>query len=119
MSRILSGGCVYQFGEHGNRYGLVALPARHRGINDLKNRVMETRQIEGGEIFIFHDFANYKARLAESKIEDASWDCMQEEAKIRPDVDVTQLSWPWGEEHQMPESCLDWPNIDDLMRNEM
>ncbi|CAD0110411.1 unnamed protein product, partial [Aureobasidium uvarum] len=120
MSRIFSGGCIYEFTDSANGYGLVAMPEAvdsrcFRIRTDAEKNVMETRTTDQGEIYIYHDFANYKAALAQSAQNDPSWDIMERQAAERIDVDVTQGTWPWGPEFQMPATCIDWDNVDELV----
>jgi hypothetical protein len=120
MARVFSGGCVYELVDGANSYGLVAMP----GSNDprwlrfrtcIEDKIIETRQTDAGEIHIYQDFANYKASLAEPTDDDPSWSIMEREAEERFNTNVTQMTWPWGPEYQMPATCIDWDNIEELV----
>jgi hypothetical protein len=120
MARVFSGGCVYELVDGANSYGLVAMP----GSNDprwlrfrtrVDGKMIETRETDAGEIHIYQDFANYKTSLAEPTDDDPSSSIMEREAEERFNTDVTQMTWPWGPEYQMPATCIDWDNVEELV----
>ncbi|THW03902.1 hypothetical protein D6D26_03134 [Aureobasidium pullulans] len=120
MTRVFSGGCVYDFAESPNGYGLVALPGTDEtgwfGKSDIvETHGSETRDTDAGKLYILHDFGNYKAALAEPTSHNSSWSTMELEAVERHNVDTSLMSWPWGSEPQMPETCIDWDNIEELI----
>ncbi|KAI4716816.1 hypothetical protein E4T48_07002 [Aureobasidium sp. EXF-10727] len=120
MTRVFSGGCIYEFTDSVNAYGLVAMPEAvesrwFQNRTDVEKKVMEIRTTDQGQLYIYHDFANYKAALTGPVDNDTSWDPMERQATERLDVDVTQKTWPWGHEFQMPATCIDWDNIDELI----
>ncbi|THX49022.1 hypothetical protein D6D06_08782 [Aureobasidium pullulans] len=120
MTRVFSGGCLYDFAEGPNGYGLVALPGTDEtgwfGKSDIvETHGAETRDTDAGKLYILYDFGNYKAALAEPTSHNSSWSTMELEAVERHNVDTSLMSWPWGSELQMPETCIDWDNIEGLI----
>lgn len=120
MARVFSGGCVYEFLDSANSYGLVAKNASDNRWfefrTEIDGKIIETRETVAGKISIYQDFANYKAALAESEDKnELSWDLMEHEAKERHGIDVTQKTWSWGSEYQIPATCIDWDNIGELV----
>ncbi|KAI5272586.1 hypothetical protein E4T47_04235 [Aureobasidium subglaciale] len=120
MTRVFSGGCVYQFNEAPNRYGLVVMPRTAEELffkmdDSTHNQVIETRETDQGKLYIYGDFENYKAALAEPIDYDLNWETMEHEAAERCNADTAQMSWPWGPDFQMPETCIDWTNIAELV----
>ena len=115
MTRVFSGGCVYELWHGANRYGLVGmLPAREEGITPGKVRqrdrndayVAETRQTDQGTLRIFQDFMNYKASLEATK-------------DIQPNNDRAMtgreglVKGTTQDVGQVPESCVDWLKIEE------
>ncbi|KAF3051033.1 hypothetical protein E8E11_008109 [Didymella keratinophila] len=134
MSQVFSGGCVYEFWEGLNAYGLVELvdqeharstPAwavekrRERALAraDDPKKTAEKRQTERGPISIFYDFANYKANLDKTRDIDHVWegDVNESEAAARGNVDTSQRQWPWEPENQIPDTVADWMQIEDIV----
>jgi len=119
MARVFSGGCIYELFDGPNSYGLLAKPGRtdQRWFQmrlDDEEKIIETRDTDAGNIYIYQDFANYKAALAEPADNNLSWDVMEREAEERDSIDVSQMTWPWGPEYQMPATCIDWDNVEEL-----
>lgn len=132
MSQVFSGGSVYEFFEEANRYGLVELVDEYheRGLpakvseqrresrlarsNDSQ-KTAEKRQTERGFLSIFHDFRNYKKNLDATRDIERTWegDVMEREAAERRDVDITQMDWPWEPENQLPDTVVDWAQVED------
>lgn len=134
MSQVFSGGCAYEFWQGPSNYGLVELinkeearstPAwvaeKHREVAlaraDDPKKTAEKRQTERGPLSIFHDFANYKANLDATRDIDHNWegDIMESEAAARGSVDLSQRQWPWEPENKVPDTVLDWTEIEDLV----
>lgn len=137
ISQVFSGGCVYEFYRGSSDYGIVELqnhdeppdtPAWVSQLRFLKaqarandsTKTAEKRQTERGTLFIFHDFMNYKANLEATRGIEESWegDVMENKAAERVSVDTTQMNWPWEPEFQMPESCVDWAQLEDSMKDD-
>lgn len=136
MSQVFSGGCAYEFWHQANCYGLVELPnqegdrvtsaeareqRREKAVarsNDPR-KTAETRQTERGPLSIFHDFVNYKTNLDATRGIENNWegDVMEREAAERGRVDTTQRSWPWEPECQIPETVVDWAQLEDQVDN--
>lgn len=119
MARVFSGGCVYEFLNSTNGYGLVAKNPKDKMLEylvEISGEIIETRETDAGDIYIYQDFANYKAALAESvDNNDPSWDLMEREAEERHNIDVTQKTWSWEPDYQIPATCIDWDNIGELV----
>lgn len=120
MARVFSGGCVYDFLDSANAYGLVAMDSNDKRWfqmrTDVDGKIIETRETDAGNVYIYQDFANYKAALAESADNhNPSWDAMEREAEERHNIDVTERTWSWGPEYQIPATCIDWDNIEELV----
>ncbi len=72
MSRVFSGGCVYEFWQSANGYGLVEIlgqdtdtrMAAYRQAPDDPSKVSERRETDQGVLLVYVDFANYKKNLA-------------------------------------------------------
>jgi hypothetical protein len=135
MSQVFSGGCAYEFWHAGNGYGIVDLvdqeqarstPAwavkqrREKALarSDDPNKTAEKRETERGTLSIFHDFVNYKKNLDSTRGIDSSWegDVMEREAAERRTVDTSQMSWPWEPEFQVPDTVVDWAELEDAMK---
>ena len=123
MSQVFSGGCVYEFWHHANGYGLVEMHKQREipkssayqlplSRADDPSKVIEKRETEQGLLLIFHDFANYKAKLAATLDVESGWDrgLVELEVAHKRSVD-TQMSWPWEPEFHEPESCVDWAKL--------
>lgn len=68
MSHIFSGGCVYEFWQNANGYGLVEM-LKHQGdkqTTHTESTIYERQETDRGTLLILRDFVNYKARLAEN-----------------------------------------------------
>lgn len=120
MARVFSGGCVYEFLDSANSYGLLAKNADAKrwfgSRTEIDGKIIETRETDTGDIYIYQDFANYKEALAESAgNNEPSWDLMEREAEERHNIDVTQKTWSWGSGYQIPATCIDWDNISELV----
>jgi hypothetical protein len=69
MTRVFSGGCVYEFSDSANNYGLVAMPGSRdkrwfQFRTDVDGKIIATRETDAGNVDIYQDFTNYKAALA-------------------------------------------------------
>lgn len=135
MSQVFSGGCAYEFWQDSNMYGLVELvdqeqarttPAwaveqrREKALSRSKNRkkTAEKRETERGILSIFHDFVNLKTSLENTKGIEHSWEgeIMEREATERGNVDTTHKSWPWEPKFQMPDTVVDWTQLEDEVK---
>jgi hypothetical protein len=116
MTKVFSGGCVYELFDGPNSYGLVAMPGDEharwfRFPTNTDGKIIEKRETGAGDVYIYQDFANYKEALAALPDNDPSWNIMEREAEERHNNDTTQMTWPWSPEYQMPATCIDWDNI--------
>lgn len=121
MTRVFSGGCVYEFIDSPNNYGLAAMPGadEERWFQEFRGnekKVVEVRPTDQGNLYIYHDFANYKAALAEPTDNNPSWDNMERRVAERQNIDTSQMTWPWDPRYQMPATCIDWDNIEEVVR---
>lgn len=109
---VFSGGCVYEYEQEANNWGLVkifpdrrdeiGLAGRHES-HDLKLEHY-TRETTLGTLYVFKEFDNYKARLAETKdvVPNAEWESVASQSN------QSQPSQQWT----IPESCVDWAAIE-------
>lgn len=132
MSQVFSGGCAYELWQGSNGYGMVELldqePSRTisawalaqrreqflaRSENPMKTA--EKRNTERGPLSIFHDFMNYKTNLGATGDIERTWegDIMERQAADRASMDATQRNWPWEPEFQVPDSVVDWDQLED------
>jgi len=124
---------VYEFWQGSNGYGLVEMFEREQASRDPRfvayhlalaraddqTKVYEKRDNGQGLLLISHDFVNYKGNLAATRAAESDWDpnFMYHEGMERRSVDMTQRSWPWEPEFHEPESCIDWGQIEELVRS--
>ena len=132
MSQVFSGGCAYEFWQGPNNYGLVELvdqeqarttPAwaaeqrREEALarSDDPSKTAEKRETERGTLSIFRDFVNYKANLDATRGIESNWEgeIMERKATERGSVDTTQRRWPWEPEFQVPDTVVDWAQLED------
>lgn len=129
MSRVFSGGCVYEFWQSANGYGLVEMLgqktdtrlAAYQQAPADQNKMIEKRETDQGLLLIYHDFANYRANLAAAGRAEADQDCglVELERKERRSVDKTQMCWPCEPEFHEPASCVAWEETEELVRSEV
>ena len=127
MNRVFSGGCVYEFWQGSNGYGLVEMLNRETGTKmkayqqdpDDEKKVIEKRETDQGLLLIYQDFAKYKAKLVAARCVETNWDRGDRnyEGDGGGNVDMMQMSWPWEPECQEPESCINWGKIEELVRS--
>jgi hypothetical protein len=120
MAEVFSGGCIYELFDGANSYGLVAMPgdgpARWFDYpTNIDGKVIEKRETDAGDVYIYQDFANYKKALAEPTENHPGWNIMEREAEDRHNFDTTAMTWPWSPEYQMPATCIDWDNVEELV----
>ncbi|KAK6000292.1 hypothetical protein QM012_003924 [Aureobasidium pullulans] len=120
MTRVFSGGCIYEFADSANNYGLVAMPGSDetrwfQKFRNTEKKVFETRTTDQGNFYIYHDFANYRAALAGTTEYDPSWDVMERQAADRRKTNTAQMTWPWDPRYEMPGTCIDWDNVEELV----
>ena len=128
MNRVFSGGCVYEFWQGPNRYGLVEMrkqktDTRKSYQQDSRNhnKVVEIRETDHGLLLIYHDFANYKANLAITEGLEADWHrdnaLASGEDNLGGNIDMERMNWPWEPIFQEPESCVDWVEVEKTLGN--
>lgn len=122
MNHIFSGGCAYEFWQAGNRYGLVEIVEHGNDKSRLEytqdsypdNKVAERRETERGTLLVFHDFVNYKAKLAE--VGGIEVDTGDDDESPREEEDQkgsgTETGGEWQAGLSVPESCVDWSEIE-------
>jgi len=118
---VFSGGCVYEFWQGNNNYGLCSLevdnpkvpvgefgnPSRRKA----SNAVAEIRQVDAGTLYIFKDFVNYKQRLAETMDVVASADGAPEPAQGTENWKDSLFGHKPSDD-VVPESCVDWTEVE-------
>jgi hypothetical protein len=106
--RVFSGGCVYEFWQGANGYGLVEMVERGKDAGD-ESRIYERRKRETGTVLVFRDFVEYKARLAEvGGVEGEDDGEVGGGGKEKGERSSMQS---WQVELRVPESCVDWERI--------
>jgi hypothetical protein len=128
MSRVFSGGCVYEFWQSANNYGLVELmepkPEDQNEFEATKRRralqrandeslVAEKRETEQGLVLVYHDFVNYKEALAATQNIEREWE--DGELGSGGNGDAMQMNWSWEPQFTEPDSCVDWEQIEEEM----
>lgn len=134
MSQVFSGGCAYEFWEAPNGYGLVELVNQKQADNlpawvveqhrekavvrsDNPQKTAEKRRTNQRVVSIFHDFKHLKENLDATRNIEEIWEgnVMEREAAERGNADTTQMSWPWEPEHQLPDSVVDWAQLEESL----
>ena len=139
MTQVFSGGCVYEMWQGTNDYGLVQMipkveesgnvpgsRARHaqRARDAYQGEIIETRETSWGELQLYEDFRNYQARLQEAErmtlVEDRR---AQNAAAADSDSDtryeeVSSDVGDSGTPAHIPDTCLDWADIEATLREE-
>lgn len=138
MTKVFSGGCVYEMWQGTNDYGLVqVIPnvqesgnasrsrARlgQRAREAYKGQVLETRETSWGELQLYEDFRNYQARLQEAErmpsteypgAQNAAITAASDSDARREEV-LSDLEDSGNPAH-VPETCLDWAGIEAALR---
>jgi hypothetical protein len=119
MTAIFSGGCIYEFWQNANGYGLAQMErnaaqtkryALVPRVNPVK--VAETRQTEWGTLLLLEDFMNYKTRLHETRgfLTGTDRSSIVYEAAVEG-----RSGTSFGKstmEGTIPESCVDWVGLE-------
>ncbi|KAI6993081.1 FACT complex subunit, partial [Hortaea werneckii] len=137
MTQVFSGGCVYEMWQGTNDYGLVQLipkveesgnvpgsRARHaqRARDAYQGEILETRETPWGELQLYEDFRNYKARLQEAERMSSAEDRGVQNAAATPsDSDTRHEEAPADPQDSalsahVPETCIDWAGIEAALR---
>lgn len=130
VTLTLSGGCVYEFWQCSNGYGLArlhdekdklqSLPGVHLGREDLRDirlirdrEISETRHTAQGTLLIYQDFANYKASLRATSVTPHSSDRGASEDSLERTPASLEAQYPQTFKYNGPdlESCVDWSGI--------
>ncbi|KAK1913200.1 hypothetical protein P3342_005136 [Pyrenophora teres f. teres] len=123
MSRVFSGGCVYEFWQSTNGYGLVEMlrhgsdnqvPALRKNPHD-ESKISERREIYGGMLLIFKDFVNYKTKLAEVSSVEVGVVIEAAEREGEQVQTDTKASGPWQAKFRMLETCVDWHEMEGIL----
>jgi hypothetical protein len=119
MTDVFSGGCVYEFWQGSNAYGLALLERKDTTQGRLgmpkAGKIVEKRESDLGTTLLFEDFMNYKAQLAALPQFPVGVDVRQAAGK---NTEEASDPTPWKSpiERTVPESCLDWPVIEDELK---
>ncbi|KAE8846310.1 hypothetical protein HRS9139_00877 [Pyrenophora teres f. teres] len=123
MSRVFSGGCVYEFWQSTNGYGLVEMlrhgsdnqvPALRKNPHD-ESKISERREIYGGMLLIFKDFVNYKTKLAEVSSVEVGVVIEAAEREGEQVQTDTKASGPWQAKFRMLGTCVDWHEMEGIL----
>jgi len=116
MTEVFSGGCVYELWQGSNAYGLALLerklPTKDRWRTAKPGMVAEKRESDFGTLLLFEDFMNYKAQLAALPQRLTSVD-QQPATEQNVEHAASPTSWKFEIEGTVPESCMDWPAIEE------
>lgn len=110
MTEVFSGGCVYEFWQGGNCYGLVKIPSSR---DSAVGRVIpshHTRDTELGQLLIFDDFENYKNKLR--AIQSIEVNTQQHTPLENDSANVAEAArLRFERDGQIPESCVNWNRL--------
>ena len=121
MTEVFSGGCVYEFWQGSNTYGL-ALFEPDATTYDRRNtpkagKVAEKRESELGTVLLFEDFMNYQAQLtALPRVLTGANEHSTEQQKMVEAQSPTP--WQFEIEGEVPESCVDWLAIEEELKSQ-
>jgi hypothetical protein len=121
MTDVFSGGCVYEFWQGHNTYGL-ALFEPNAATYDRRNtpkagKVAEKRESELGTVLLFEDLVNYKQQLAAlARVPIGAKECSTEQQKMVEAQSPTP--WQFEIEGEVPESCVDWLAIEEELNSQ-
>jgi hypothetical protein len=121
MTEVFSGGCVYEFWQGSNTYGL-ALFEPDAATYDRRNtpkagKVAEKRESELGTVLLFEDFMNYQAQLtALPRVLTGANEHSTEQQKMVEAQSPTP--WQFEIEGEVPESCVDWLAIEEELKSQ-
>ena len=121
MIEVFSGGCVYQFWQGSNCYGLAQFEPK-AATYDRRNtpkagKVAEKRESDLGTLLLFEDFVNYKAQLAALPQRATS---VNERSKEQKNMEAHgPTSWNFEIEGAVPESCVDWLAIEEGWKSQV
>jgi len=120
MTGVFSGGCVYEFWQGSNAYGLALLERKDTTQGRLgmpeAGKVVEKRESDLGTTLLFEDFVNYKAQLAALSQSPAGVDVRPAAGKKTEEAS-DPTPWKFPIEGTVPQSCLDWSAIEDEVKN--
>ena len=109
---MFSGGCVYEFWQGGNNYGLVKLQTSRDGPATAGDREPphEIRQTDQGTLLISNEFEQYKAKLHSTKDVDVSppSSAPTESEGYGVPADVQSRFEAGG---KIPDTCIDWAQL--------
>lgn len=137
MTKVFSGGCVYEMWQGANDYGLVQMIPQtnesgngpgsrarraQRAREAYRGQILETRETSWGELHLYEDFRNYQSRLQEAeRMSPAEDRGAQNAAAAAADSDTRREQSSSdledsGNPAQVPETCLDWAGIEAALR---
>jgi hypothetical protein len=112
---IFSGGCVYEFWQSYNNYGLIDLlehnsdqPVPWYREPKYDSKIFERRETDKGTLLIYKDFVNYKTKLAEIGDIEVGAGIGATEGEEEQGETATKISRLAQAEWRVPESCVDW-----------
>ena len=122
MTEVFSGGCVYEFWQGSNCYGLAQLEPSSanydRRNTPIAGKVAEKRESDLGTVLLFEDFMNYKTQLAAlPQLSTSKNERMTEQQKT---VEAQSMMSPESDiEGEVPESCMDWLVIEEGFKSQV
>jgi len=122
MTEVFSGGCVYEFWQGSNSYGLAqfepSAATYDRRNTSQAGKVAEKRESDIGTLSLFEDFMNYKAQLATlPQIPTSANENLAERQKMVEGQSST--SGDFDIEGTVPESCVDWLAIEEGLKSQV
>lgn len=112
---------MYELWQGSNRYGLASLKRdipRSKRTTPKLGSVAETRENDLGTLLLFEDFANYKSQL------DSTAGILESAEELPPAKQETTESPDSSlKDHKIegvvPESCVDWIKIGEMMSRDI
>jgi 1,3-beta-glucanosyltransferase GAS5 len=112
MINEFSGGCVYEFWQGVNDYGLVKPQTTRDGAAtaDEEQPPHVVRRTDHGTLLIFNEFEHYKAKIRSTKDVDVSpsFSAVPERGATDMPADVRSRFEASG---QIPDTCIDWAQL--------
>ena len=116
MSRVFSGGCVYEMWQDANDYGLVQmLPPEDpensrewRAHSRYSGQVVDRRETDWGTLLVYEDFQHYRDKLMATKDTPTTEDTGEDDS-VPSGHGVPEYA-------EIPESCVEWDVVEEIVR---
>lgn len=121
VTEVFSGGCVYEFWQGPNAFGLALMKRKipYKELDRAKPGIIaEEHESDLGTLMLFEDFFNYKAKLASvASVPASTIEGRMAELKMEGSPDLSHGDT--GIEGTVPESCVDWVAIEEELSNDV